>query len=86
MLMMGSAHTINVEAVVFVLDEILPGTSAYVSIRSAMRSAYVSIRQHTSACVSVRQHTSAHTFNVEAVVFELDEILPGPRAAGVPEA
>jgi hypothetical protein len=44
MLMMGSAHTINVEAVVFVLDEILPGTSAYV--------------QHTfSHAFSIRQHT-----------------------------
>jgi hypothetical protein len=33
----------------------------YVSIHtSSIRSAYVSIRQHTSAYVSIRQHTSAY--------------------------
>jgi hypothetical protein len=37
---------------------VLPGTSAYVSIRQHT-SEYVSIRQHTSSCVSIRQHTSA---------------------------
>ena len=36
----------------------LAGRSAYVSIRQHT-SAYVSIRQHTSAYVSIRQHTSA---------------------------
>jgi hypothetical protein len=39
-------------------------TSAYVSMRQHTSahcvSAYVSIRQHTSAYVSIRQHTSAH--------------------------
>ncbi len=33
-------------------------TSAYASIRTY--TAYVSIRQHTSAYVSIRQHTSAY--------------------------
>jgi hypothetical protein len=33
---------------------------AYGYVSTAIRSAYVSIRQHTTAYVSIRQHTSAY--------------------------
>jgi hypothetical protein len=65
-------------------------TSAYVSIRRSCETprlrapAYVSIRQHTSACVSIRQYTPAYV-SIRQHTWEVRGVSPASAGGEVPK-